>query len=147
MQLIRVKRLHPDAIIPKQATQYSACFDLYTIEEFTLKRNHIHITKTGLSVEIPHGYYLQILPRSGLSTKGLTIINSPGIIDSDYRGEIMIIHFLYEIENDVSSPIHFDKGDRIAQCILQKCNQYSFAEVAELSKTKRGIGGLGSTGK
>lgn len=133
---------------PEYKTDGAAGFDICAYLYFE-KNNTIellpHDTKiipTGLFVEIPKGYELQIRPRSGLATKGVTVMNSPGTIDSDYRGEIRII-----IVNHSDSPFIINDGDRIAQGIVTKFSKARFNRVSELTtKTKRGIGGFGHTG-
>ena len=98
---------------------------------------------TGLFVEIPTGFEIQIRPRSGLAIKqGITCLNTPGTIDSDYRGEIKIILINLSSEEQVINP-----GDRIAQMVIQRAEQVQLLEVEELSETCRGIGGFGHTGK
>lgn len=147
---IKIKKLHEDAKIPQYATPGAAGFDLVAIENLSIFPGEIKIVKTGLSIEIPEGYELQIRPRSGLSAKtGLRIPNSPGTLDADYRGEICVI-----IENttrpypdSIGYPYEIIKGDRIAQGVICPIIQGSFIEVEELSDTQRGAAGFGSTGK
>lgn len=139
---IKIKKLHEDAIIPKYATDGSAGFDLTIVEPITLRSTQRGIAQTGLSFEIPKGYEMQIRPRSGLAARyGVTVLNSPGTIDSDFRGEVCVI--LY---NSGLSIVQFPKGTRIAQGVICKVDQAEFEEVDELSETDRGIGGFGSTG-
>lgn len=138
---IKFKKLRPDALLPVTATSGSACFDLYTIDKITIKPKDFIRVHTGLSVEIPSGYFMQILPRSGISHRGIIIPNSPGVIDSDYRGELMVGLYNLFSEEEV-----FGKGSRIAQARIVKVEQVEFELVSELSDTKRGSGGLGSTG-
>lgn len=108
-----------------------------------LNPNEIKTVRTGLSMEIPEGYELQIRPRSGLSlTTKLRIANTPGTIDADYRGEILII-----VENIGTEPIVINHHDRIAQGVLNKVPQANFIIAEELSDTERGDGGFGHTGK
>jgi dUTP pyrophosphatase len=141
---VKIKKLHPDAVIPKYATPGSAGFDLVAIEDVTIWPNTSELVKTGLSVEIPDGFEMQVIPRSGLSLKtSLRIANSPGCIDSDYRGEVCVIAW----NSLVGSSIFIKKGDRIAQGKIAPIVQAEFEEVEELSDTKRGSGGFGSTGK
>lgn len=144
---VKIKRLHPDAQIPRYATLGSAGFDLVAVEDVILTLGLTTLIKTGLSVEVPRGYELQVRPRSGTSLKtGIRITNSPGTIDSDYRGEVGIIA---QLVPDGMGTVEFTvkKGDRIAQGVLCPVQQADFEVVEELSDTARGAGGFGSTGK
>ncbi len=97
---------------------------------------------TGLAVEIPLGFEIQVRPRSGLAFKqGLTVVNAPGTIDSDYRGEVKVL-----VINLGTEPVTIQPGDRIAQLVLQKVDQMAFVETDSLGETVRGVGGFGSTG-
>lgn len=97
---------------------------------------------TGLAMEIPTGYEIQVRPRSGLAwKKGLTVVNAPGTIDSDYRGELKIL-----VINLGNESVRIESGDRIAQLVLQQVEQVSWEEVSSLNETRRGVGGFGSTG-
>lgn len=139
---IKLVKLTNNARIPEYKTTGSAGFDFYCIENVTIepKKNAVLI-RTGLSVAIPEGYEMQIRPRSGLSFKTmLRIPNSPGTIDSDYRGEIKII-----VENIGSEKIEIKEGDRIAQGIINKVPQANFIEVEKLDDTDRSDGGFGHT--
>lgn len=139
---VKVKKIHPDAVIPQYKTSGSAGFDLYTIEDVEIQPGETKQIRTGLIFEIPEGYEIQIRPRSGMSLKTpLRISNAPGTIDSDYRGEVMII-----AENTSIVPFSVEKGTRIAQGVLQKVPQAEFIEVEKVSETERGEGGFGSTG-
>jgi dUTP pyrophosphatase len=108
---------------------------------YQLSPKEIFIFKTGLFVEIPEGYELQIRSRSGLSTKGIIIANSPGTIDSDYRGEIGLI-----ISNISSKSYFINDGDRLAQAVLKKVEKIEWEQVEKLEETERGKGGYGHTG-
>ena len=139
---VKIKKLHEDAIIPKYATDGSAGFDIRIVKPIALRSTKRGIAQTGLSFEIPKGYEMQIRPRSGLAARyGVTVLNSPGTIDSDFRGEVCVI--LY---NAGLSTISFPKGTRIAQGVICKVDQAEFEEVDELSETDRGNSGFGSTG-
>jgi len=139
---IKIKKLVGDANTPRYATDGSAGFDLTIVEHITLRSTQRGIAQTGLSFEIPKGYEMQIRPRSGLAAKyGITVLNSPGTIDSDFRGEVCVI--LY---NSGLSTVSFPKGTRIAQGVICKVDQAEFEEVDELSETDRGNSGFGSTG-
>ncbi|PAF49826.1 deoxyuridine 5'-triphosphate nucleotidohydrolase [Helicobacter sp. 12S02232-10] len=139
---VKIKKLHPDAIIPKYHTQGAAGFDFCALENSIILAGKIGLIKTGLSVSMEEGYELQIRPRSGLALKHcVSVLNSPGTIDSDYRGEIMIILINH---SDVDFVI--SAGDRIAQGVINKIYQAEFIEVEELECTTRGSGGFGSSG-
>ena len=144
---VRIKKLHPDAVIPTYATTGAAGFDLVAIEDLEMYPGQTKLIKTGLAFEIPEGYEIQVRPRSGLSLKTmLRVANSPGTIDADFRGEACVIMHLQEGGVfQLSSWIR--KGDRIAQGVLCPIIQASFLEVDELNSTVRGAGGFGSTGK
>lgn len=140
---VKIKKLHPSAVPPKYATKGSAGFDLAVLKEVTIPARSRVLAKTGLSLEIPEGYELQVRPRSGTSLKtALSIANSPGTIDSDYRGEIGLI-----LENTGDVDLIVGAGERVAQGVLAAVIQAEFQEVEELSETERGTGGFGSTGK
>ena len=158
---IKIKKLHPDAKIPQYATPGAAGFDLVAIENVDIEPGQTKLIKTGLAIEIPEGYELQIRPRSGISLKTpLRVPNSPGTVDSDYRSEICVImentapksnvgtkeNFASGITR-ITGPQKISKGDRIAQGVICPIIQGSFIEVEELSDTQRGAGGFGSTGK
>lgn len=128
---------------PKYETLGSAGADIASNEDYVLKPERRTLISTGLFLEIPQGYEIQIRPRSGLAFKyGITVLNSPGTIDSDYRGEIGVI--LY---NSGQSSYHIKKGERIAQMVLSKVEQAEFEVVNETTETERGEGGFGHTGK
>jgi len=139
---IKIKKLDPNALIPIYQTDEAAGFDLHSIEDYLLKSGDRLLVKTGLSMAMPKGYELQIRPRSGLAYKqGITVLNAPGTIDSDYRGEIMVL-LINHSKNDFT----INQGDRIAQAVYQTVIQASFIEVANLEDTQRGEKGFGSTG-
>lgn len=139
---VKIKKLHQDAIVPQYQTQGSAGFDLHAIEKYVLKAGSITLIKTGLAMEIDSGFELQIRPRSGLALKNqITVLNSPGTIDSDYRGEIMVILYNHSQQDFV-----VNKGDRIAQGVIAKYERADFEVCMQLSDTQRGSGGFGSSG-
>jgi len=141
--VIKIKKLNEDAIIPKYQTTGAAGFDLHSVEEVTITPGNQKMICIGIAVEIPLNTELQIRPRSGLAASNmLSITNSPGTLDSDYRGEIKVIL----INHDIKS-FKVMKGDRIAQAVLSPVIQGDIIEVEELSETVRGVGGHGSTGK
>ncbi len=131
--------------LPAYETDSSAGVDLraFTSKKIILKPLERVLIKTGLFLEIPEGYEAQVRPRSGLAYKnGITVLNSPGTIDADYRGEIGVI--LVNLSNEV---FQIENGERIAQLVFAKFEQPEFREVEILNETKRGAGGFGSTGK
>ncbi|MFK8043947.1 MAG: dUTP diphosphatase [Crocinitomicaceae bacterium] len=131
--------------LPAYETASSAGVDLraYTNEDIVLNPSQRVLVKTGLYLEIPAGYEAQVRPRSGLAYKhGITVLNSPGTIDADYRGEVGVI-----LVNHGAEPFNIVNGERIAQLVFAKYEQGIFTEVQVLSETKRGEGGFGSTGK
>jgi dUTP pyrophosphatase len=145
---IKFKRLNSDFSdipLPSYSTEGSSGMDIRAAveEEFILLHKEVALIPTNLSVEIPEGYELQVRPRSGLAAKhGIGILNSPGTIDSDYRGEIKIILFNFSIEDFL-----IRRGDRIAQIVLSKYYKADVGETSELNNSKRGSGGFGHTGK
>ncbi|MFP4486555.1 MAG: dUTP diphosphatase [Campylobacterales bacterium] len=140
---VRIKKLCTEAIIPAYQSDEAAGFDLHSVEELTLKKGERRAVKTGLAMQIDKGYELQVRARSGLALKhGIALVNAPGTVDSDYRGEIMVI--LVNLgDEDFSIKI----GDRIAQAVLKEVVQAEIFEVEELEDSSRGKGGFGSTGK
>lgn len=139
---IRIKRLRPTALLPKYQTDGAAGMDLCAAEEAVIPPHGIAAVPTGWAVEVPHGYELQVRPRSGLTLKqGIMVANSPGTVDSDYRGEVCII--LY---NTRAEPFQVKRGDRIAQAIVGPVCRITWEETDDLSGTTRGANGFGSTG-
>lgn len=127
---------------PKYQTPDSAGVDLQSTEDLLLKPGERILVPTGLFLELPTGFMAQVCPRSGLAIKhGVTVLNAPGIIDSDYRGEVKVI-----LVNLGQEEYSIKKDDRIAQLIFLPCFQGRLIEIEELSKTKRGEAGFGSTG-
>ena len=129
---------------PEYATSQSAGLDLRAnlAEEIVLKPLARTLVKTGLFIELPEGYEAQVRPRSGLAyKKGITVLNSPGTIDADYRGEIGVI-----LVNLSSEEFIIKDGERIAQMVISKHEQANWIEVETLEETERGVGGFGSTG-
>lgn len=146
---VLIKIVHPDAVVPKYATPGSAGFDLVAIEDTIIYPVQTQVIRTGLAMAVPKGFELQIRPRSGLSlhTK-LRVANSPGTVDSDYRGEIGIIITNTEPELSLSGygAVAIKKGDRIAQGVICPVVRAEFEVVDSLDETTRGSGGFGSTG-
>ncbi len=140
---IKIKKLHIDAKIPAYQTNGAVGFDLSSVSYMTIRSGESALVPTGLSIELPKGYELQVRPRSGLALKhSITVLNSPGTVDSDYRGELKVI-LINHGKNDLLIAV----GERIAQGIINKVELVDFDEVEELSDTDRGISGFGSTGK
>lgn len=141
---VEVKRLpHGQGLdLPHYATDGAAGMDIVSAEDVTIAPGARHAVATGLSVAIPQGYEIQVRPRSGLAFKhGITVPNTPGTIDSDYRGEIKVLLINHGAEDFVIA-----RGDRVAQLVIAAVTQGSWAEVEELDTTARGAGGFGSTG-
>lgn len=139
---IMVKKLDSKAVIPQYQSVEAAGFDLHAIENGVVESRKTALVKTGLAVALPAGYELQVRPRSGLALKhGITVLNSPGTVDSDYRGELMVI-----LINHSDNDFVINAGDRIAQAVLKEVVQATFEEVEELGASERGEKGFGSTG-
>ena len=146
---MRIKKLHPGAVLPTQGSAAAAGYDLYSVDTFCIEPGETRLVHTGLAIEMPEDFWGGIYARSGLATKkGLRPANCVGVIDSDYRGEIMVA--LY---NDSSSIQHIEAGDRIAQLVFHQ--QWTVGPdedgniwqvVEDLSETDRASGGFGSTG-
>lgn len=159
---VRVKKLHPDAVIPKYARMGDAGFDLCAVEDVIIAPGQTVVVKTGLAFGLPEGYELQVRPRSGVSTKSMLRIVL-GTVDYGYRGEVGVIvdNVARHTYNSVSRTIDgrgvidrniegnsivIRKGDRIAQGVLTEVPMARFEEVDELDETERGARGFGSTG-
>ena len=142
---IELKRLpHGEGLpLPSYATEHAAGLDVVAAEELTLAPGARHAVATGFAIAIPHGYEVQVRPRSGLALKhGITCLNTPGTIDSDYRGEVKVI-----LANLGTQPFAIVRGERIAQLVPAAVQRARFEEVADLDETARGVGGFGSTGQ
>ncbi len=141
---VKVKKLHPNAQIPTYGSIGGAAFDLYSIEQTTIQPGQTLAIDTGLGFELDPGYYLQILPRSGLSLNSkIRIANSPGTVDEDFKGSVKII--LDNLLSKFPETYIVKKGERIAQGMIKKYDKVEFEEVEELSETERGEKGFGST--
>ncbi|ANY21427.1 Deoxyuridine 5'-triphosphate nucleotidohydrolase [Tsuneonella dongtanensis] len=141
---VAVRRLpHGESLeLPQYATDGAAGMDVLAAEEVTIAPGARYAVATGLALAIPAGYEIQVRPRSGLALKhGITVPNTPGTIDSDYRGELKVI-----LINHGTEPFAIARGDRVAQLVLAPVTQAVWNEVAELDDTARGAGGFGSTG-
>ena len=129
--------------LPSYATTGAAGMDVVAAESLILAPGARHAVATGFAIAIPHGYEVQVRPRSGLALKhGITCLNTPGTIDSDYRGEVKVI-----LANLGSEPFEIARGERIAQLVPAPVQRARFEEVANLDETERGVGGFGSTGR
>lgn len=141
---VLVKRLpHSEGLeLPAYATDGAAGMDVLAAEDVMLPPGGRHAVATGLAVAIPPGFEIQVRPRSGLALKhGVTVPNTPGTIDSDYRGELKVI-----LINHGAEPFEIRRGDRVAQLVLAPVTRASWLKVEELDQTMRGEGGFGSTG-
>ena len=142
---VRFMRLesNPDLPLPSRATPQSAGYDIRSTEpDFALATGEIRLVATGLVMELPVGVECQVRPRSGLALKyGITMPNSPGTIDPDYRGELRVI-----LQNTGPEPVDIARGERIAQLVFARFTSPDIVEAVELSATSRGEGGFGSTG-
>ena len=142
---IRLMRLpHGDGLpLPAYATEHAAGMDVVAAETLMLAPGARHAVATGFAISIPHGFEVQVRPRSGLALKnGITCLNTPGTIDSDYRGEVKVI-----LANLGDQPFAIVRGERIAQLVPAAVQRARFEEVADLDETVRGAGGFGSTGQ
>lgn len=138
-----IKRLDPTVELPSYAYEGDAGLDLRAAEDVTLQPFERRLIPTGLAVAIPEGYAGFVQPRSGMALKkGLSMANTPGLIDAHYRGELKVV----AINLDPEEPIHIDRGERIAQLVIQKVPVVELDEVDELDETDRGAGGFGSSG-
>ncbi|MEJ5996890.1 dUTP diphosphatase [Corynebacterium sp. H130] len=140
---VKIKRLDPDLPLPQRAHRGDAGADLYAAESVTIEPGERALVGTGIAIALPLGTVGLIHPRSGLAAKqGLSIVNTPGTVDADYRGEIKVCL----INLDPRTPISISRGDRIAQLVIQRVELMDFDEVDSLDDTVRGSGGYGSTG-
>lgn len=140
---LQLKRLDSGLPLPRYAHEGDAGLDLYAASDVTLQPGERALVPTGIAVGIPEGFAGFVQPRSGLALKhGLSLVNTPGLIDSHYRGEIKVI----AINHDTATPIEIRRGDKLAQLVIQQVCRCSLVEVDELDETVRGEGGFGSTG-
>ena len=141
---VRFVRLesNPDLPLPARATEHAAGYDLRASERVVLAPGEIRLVSTGLRMELPEGIECQVRPRSGLALEhGITLPNSPGTIDPDYRGELRVI-----MQNTGREPVALDRGERIAQLVFARFEAPEIVEVDAVGVTERGEGGFGSTG-
>ena len=149
---LKVKKLHPDAILPTRGSEKAAGLDLFAwfpepelpaMRRMPLSPGERHLFATRIAVEIPEGFEGQIRPRSGMAWRnGVTVLNAPGTIDSDFRGELGVL-----LINHGQLEVTITHGDRIAQLVIAPVTKAQVIEVDELSDTTRGDGGFGSTGR
>jgi len=140
---VKFLKIDPAAETPSQAHPGDAGYDLTSRVKLVLDPGARAVVPTGIAVSIPEGYAGFVQPRSGLASKhGISVVNTPGLIDSHYRGEIKVIL----INHDRESAFRIDRGDKVCQLVFQKVEQALFTEVVELDETERGDGGFGSTG-
>ena len=140
---LKFKRIHPDAVLPAYAHPSDAGMDIRSVTDMMVPARGRALVPTGLVVLLPPLYEAQVRPRSGLALKhGITVLNTPGTIDSGYRGEIGVILF-----NSSDVDFQIKKGDRVAQVVIAPVTQPVIEEAQEIDETDRGAGGFGSTGK
>lgn len=142
--IIKIKRLNPAATLPLRMTEHAAGYDVSACLEknMRLKRGEIQLIPTGFAMALPHGYEAQMRPRSGLASKhGVTMVNTPGTIDSDYRGEVKVA-----VINLGKKSFTVENGMRIAQMLIAPVPKTIMREVKDLDETRRGKGGFGHTG-
>ena len=138
-----IKRLDPDVPLPRYARADDAGLDLHAAKTVALGPGERALVPTGLAVAIPPGYAGLVLPRSGLALRhGLSMVNTPGLIDAGYRGEVMVLL----INHDRATAVTLERGDRIAQLVIQRVERAELVEADELPPSDRGAGGFGSTG-
>jgi dUTP pyrophosphatase len=140
---VLLKRLDAGLPVPQRAHPGDACVDLYSAIDFQLEPGGRVVVPTGVAIALPDGYVGFVLPRSGLAARhGVTVVNAPGTIDAGYRGEIRVPL----LNTDPDSGVRFQRGDRIAQLVIQRVERAAFVEVATLPGSVRAGGGFGSTG-
>ena len=140
---VHIKLLDPELPAPAYAKPGDAGADLRSRVDFELEPGERALVPTGVAIALPEGYVGLVHPRSGLATKnGITIVNAPGTVDSGYRGELMVTL----LNTDKTKSFHVQRGDRIAQLVIQKYEHATFTVVDELNQTERGSSGFGSSG-
>ena len=141
---VLVQRLDRELPLPAYAREGDAGLDLYASEAITLAPGARAAVGTGVAIALPDGYAGFVVPRSGLALRhGLSVVNTPGLIDAGYRGEIRVIL----VNHDPATPITLSRGDRIAQLVVQRVERVDIVEVETLPDSHRGAGGFGSTGR
>ncbi len=140
--VLEVRKLHPNAKMPVRSSDGASCFDLCALDEGSIPPGQRLLVKTGLQMAVPRGFEIQVRSRSGHAVKaGVFVLNSPGTVDSDYRGEVGII-----LHNSGSAEFKIAAGDRVAQMAVCSVEMCAAVQVATLPDTQRGAGGFGSTG-
>ena len=139
---LKIKKLHSSAKLPKQQTFGSVGYDVYSVEDATVERGHVTVISTGLSIEPPPWYHVELYARSSFGKEGIIIPNGVGIIDKDNRGEVKLL-----LSKITSGRKFLPKGTRVGQLIIRKSHFPEIEEVDKLNDTERGEGGFGSTGK
>lgn len=142
---IGFKRIVEDAVLPERKHDSDAGMDIRSAEDVVLVHGKPTVVHTGIKADIPNGFEVQVRPRSGLATKGVTVFNSPGTIDSGYTGEIGVV-LIYFAQNG-SESFKIEKGDRIAQLVVSPVTPCEALEVSEIGWSERGEEGFGSTGR
>ena len=141
--LLDVKRLDPDLPLPRYARASDAGLDLHAAARVVIAPGARAVVGTGLAVAIPPGFAGFVLPRSGLALRrGVTVLNAPGLVDAGYRGELQVLL----INHDATESVTLERGERIAQLVVQAVEHVELVEVEDLSASERGAGGFGSTG-
>lgn len=136
------RKLHPDAKVPVYSSAEAAGADIFALEQILIRPGDRMLVKTGVAIQLPKGFEAQCRPRSGLALwHGITVLNAPGTIDSDYRGEVAVI-----LHNTDAGSCLINPGDRIAQLVIVPVFRAVFNEVLELTESERGAAGFGSTG-
>jgi len=139
---VQIQRISEDAKLPCYAKKGDAGMDLYANEETKLSPGEVKLVGTGIKIALPKGFEAQVRPKSGLAANnGISVLNTPGTIDSGYRGEVKVI-----LVNFGKEPFKVEKGKKIAQMVFNKVEEAEIEEVKELDETERGAGGFGSTG-
>jgi dUTP pyrophosphatase len=142
MPSIKIKRLYPDTIVPSRSNPSDAGADLFSTETLMIHPGDRKVVGTGVSMEIPEGFYGRVAPRSGLAAKhGVDVL--AGVVDSSYRGEIKVVL----LNTDRHNTFHIEKGDRIAQIIFEGHFNFPLMESDSLEESHRGAGGFGSSGR
>ena len=138
-----VRRLHPDARLPRRAHDVDAGHDLGSVEALTIAPGERAMVATGIAIELPPGHAGWVVPRSGLAARsGIALVNAPGLIDAGYRGEVKVLL----LNTDREEPFTISPGDRIAQLVVAPVAAPAVVEVSELAETARGARGFGSSG-
>ncbi|WP_068395741.1 dUTP diphosphatase [Kribbia dieselivorans] len=141
---VRLRRVHPDAVVPSYARDGDAGADLSAVTTVTLAPGERALVPTGIALALPHGYVGLVHPRSGLAARhGVSIVNAPGTVDAGYRGEILV----NVVNLDPTESFTVTAGDRIAQLVVQRVETCAFEVVDELEDSERGAGGHGSSGR